>query len=340
MNPGTLDSLNPALLCNKTFTSFDGGESSTNLAAHCLDLLSQQRESWQKLKDAYEALKTVRTRSVLLHGFSVLLYHNPGRMTSATAAVGQKDVKDRPCFLCLNNLPSEQRWILYRNKYRILCNPMPAFPSHFTVAHVEHRPQAIAENFDVFLGLMTDLGNGWMTLYNGPRCGASAPDHLHFQAIPAGRMPVEQEIREAARLSLVVQIEDIFVYRVNDMGREIIVLVGDNRVSMAYAFTRVFTALKEVITTEDEPMVNIAGFHDGGSWHIALFPRQKHRPDAFFKEGDERIVVSPGVVEMAGVLVTPMEKDFERLDTEAVEGIYREVSLDGKILAKVIKAMA
>ena len=339
MNPRPLDPSTPACVREKTFARFDDDESSTNLSGCCLDLLSQQRESWQKLKDAYEALKTVRTRSMLLHGFSVLLYHNPGRVTSATAAVGQKDVKDRPCFLCLNNLPSEQRWILYRNKYRILCNPMPAFPSHFTVAHVEHRPQAITENFDVFLGLMTDLGNGWMTLYNGPRCGASAPDHLHFQAVPAGRMPVEQEIREAARLSLVAQIEDVFVYRVNDMGREIIVLVGDNRVSMAYAFTRVFTALKKVITTEDEPMVNIAGFHDGGSWHIALFPRQKHRPDAFFKEGDERIVVSPGVVEMAGVLVTPMERDFERLDAATAEGIYREVSLDGNILAKAIKAM-
>jgi hypothetical protein len=263
---------------NHIHSSFDGGESSISLAAHCLDLLSQQRESWQKLKDAYEALKTVRTRSVLLHGFSVLLYFNPGRMTSATAAVGQKDVKDRPCFLCLNNLPSEQRWILYRNKYRILCNPMPAFPSHFTVAHVEHLPQAIAENFDVFLKLMTDLGNGWLTLYNGPRCGASAPDHLHFQAIPAGRMPVEQEIREAARLSLVAQIEGVFIYRVNDMGREIIVLVGDNRVSMAYAFTRVFTALKKVITTEDEPMVNIAGFHDGGS-----MPPPKTPPGCVFQ---------------------------------------------------------
>jgi hypothetical protein len=108
---------------------------------------------------------------------------------------------------------------------------------------------------------------------------------------------------------------------------------------MAYAFTRVFTALKKVITTEDEPMVNIAGFYEGGSWHIALFPRKKHRPDAFFKEGDERIVVSPGVVEMAGILVTPMERDFERLDAATVEGIYQEVSFDGNILAKAIKGI-
>jgi hypothetical protein len=109
---------------------------------------------------------------------------------------------------------------------------------------------------------------------------------------------------------------------------------------MAHAFTRVFTALKKVIPTEDEPMVNIAGFREGASWHVALFPRQKHRPDAFFREGDERIVVSPGVVEMAGVVVTPMERDFERLDATSVEAIYKEVSCDGHMLARVISAIA
>jgi hypothetical protein len=279
-------------------------------------------------------------RNVPLNGFSVRLYYNPGRLTNATAAVGQKDVKGRPCFLCLHNLPHEQKGILYREAYMILCNPMPAFPSHFTIAHVEHRPQSISETFDAFLGLIADLGSGWITLYNGPRCGASAPDHLHFQSMPAGQMPAEREIREEARLLVVTQIEDVFVYRVNDMGREIIMLVGDNRLSMAHAFTRVFTALKKVIPTEDEPMVNIAGFHEGASWHVALFPRQKHRPDAFFREGDERIVVSPGAVEMAGVLVTPMERDFVRLDATSVEAIYREVSCDGHMLARVISAIA
>jgi hypothetical protein len=340
LNPGTLESSNPALLSKKIYVTFNAGESSTRLSAHCLDLLSEQKEAWQKLKDAYDALKTVRTRSLILDGFSVCLYYNPGRMTSATAAVGQKDVKDRPCFLCLNNLPSEQRWILYRNEYRILCNPMPAFPSHFTIAHVEHQPQAISKSFDSFLILMADLGDGWITLYNGPRCGASAPDHLHLQAVPAGHMPVEQAILEATRFLLVAQIKDVFVYRINDMGREILVLKGDNRVSMAHAFIKVLTTLEKVIPTKDEPMVNIAGFHDGGSWHVALFPRRKHRPDAYFREGDERIVVSPGVVEMAGVLVTPMERDFNRLDAAVVESIYREVSVDGNMLAEVIKDMA
>ena len=340
MNPRTLDPSTPALLIKKTFAQFEGGDSSASLSDHCLVLLEEQRESWQELKDAYDALKTVRTRSLLLNGFSVLLYYNPGRLTSATAAVGKKDIRERPCFLCLDNLPSEQKGIFYRNDYLILCNPRPVLPSHFTIAHVEHRPQAISERFDAFLHLAEDLGNGWITLYNGPRCGASAPDHLHFQALPTGHMPIEREIHGETRLLVVARVEGVSIYAANDLGREILVLKGDNCESMTQTFLKVLAALKNAMHTDDEPMVNVAGFYDKGSWLVALFPRQKHRPDVFYREGDERIVVSPGVVEMAGVLVTPMEKDFELLDAAIVEAIYQEVSMDGALFAEAIKNMS
>lgn len=337
MTPRPPDPPTPALLFRKTFSQFDGGDTSASLSEHCLVLLEEQRESWQELKDAYDALKTVRTRSLLLKGFSVLLYYNPGRLISATAAVGKKDIRERPCFLCIDNLPSEQKGIFYRNDYLILCNPRPVLPSHFTVAHVEHHPQAISERFDAFLRLAEDLGNGWITLYNGPRCGASAPDHLHFQALPTGHIPIEREIHGEARLLLVARVEGVSIYAANDLGREILVLKGNNRESMTQAFLKVLSALKAAIHNDDEPMVNVAGFYNKGSWLVALFPRQKHRPDVFYREGDERIVVSPGVVEMAGVLVTPMEKDFEQLDTETVEAIYQEVSMDGDVFLKAIK---
>jgi hypothetical protein len=326
-----------ACISQKTFAQFNGGESAASLSEHCLVLLAEQRESWQELKDAYDALKTVRTRNLFLNGFSVLLYYNPGRLRSATAAVGKNDVQERPCFLCLDNLPSEQKGIFYRNDYLILCNPRPVLPSHFTIAHVEHRPQAISESFDAFLNLTADLGHGWITLYNGPRCGASAPDHLHFQALPMGHMPIEHEIHGGTRLLLATRVEGVSIYAANDLGREILVLKGDNCESMTQTFLKVLAALKGAVHTDEEPMMNIAGFYDKGSWLVALFPRQKHRPDIFYKEGDERIVVSPGVVEMAGVLVTPMEEDFERLDAETVEAIYQEVSMDGDVFLKAIK---
>lgn len=339
MTPRILDPSNPSSKEQKTFAIFDGCESLSGLSKHCFMLLSEQRESWQELKDAYEALKTVKTRKVPLKDFSILLYFNPGRLISATAAVGKKDIQERPCFLCQHNLPPEQKWILYRNEYRILCNPRPVLQSHFTISHVEHRPQAIPDCFDTFLNLMADLGPGWITLYNGPRCGASAPDHLHFQALPTGHMPVEQELNKDKKFLQVARIAGISVYIANDLGREMVVLKGDDPTSLREAFSKVFDALKEAIQTDDEPMVNIAGFYDKGSWLVVLFPRQKHRPDVFYKEGDGRIIVSPGVVEMAGVLVTPMETDFERLDAATVESIYREVSLDNSILVNAVENM-
>ena len=216
---------------------------------------------------------------------------------------------------------------------------MPILSSHFTVSHLDHRPQAIAEHIDTFLQLMADLGSGWTVLYNGPKCGASAPDHLHFQAAPSGQMPIEKEIREEKRLALVKQVDGVLLYRVRDLGREVIVLEGNDPTAVADAFKGFLNALKKVLLTDEEPMMNIAGFCDGKKWRLVIFPRRKHRPDAFFRKGDARVVVSPGVIDMGGVLITPVEKDFERLDAATVEGIYREVSLEREIVEKAIDAL-
>lgn len=327
------------LISDKTFVRFTDGKALRSLPEHIHDLFSEQMGSWQRLQDAYDILKTLKTRAIFFAGFSVSLYNNPGRLISATAAVGQKDVKDRPCFLCLHNLPIEQKGILYREEFIILYNPMPVFPYHLTVAHVGHRPQSVAEYFDAFLSLALDLGEKWTTLYNGPRCGASAPDHLHFQALPVGRLPIERELRKPGKLFLAFKIEGVRVYTAHGLGREVIVLVGKDRESMVHTFKKTLASLRVAIPSDDEPMMNLAGFHDGKSWHIALFPRRKHRPDAFFREGDDRIVVSPGVVEMSGILVTPMERDYYRLDAPAVEAIYQEVSLDRNTVIRVIETL-
>ena len=219
---------------------------------------------------------------------------------------------------------------------------MPVFSSHFTVSHLDHRLQAIDENIDTFLQLIADFGSGWMVLYNGPKCGASAPDHLHFQAVPSGQMPIEKEIREEKRLILMTQIDGVLLYRVRDLGREVIILEGDDPMAGEGAFKGFLNALEKVIHIDEEPMVNIAGFYkerkwEERKWRLVIFPRQKHRPDAFFREGDARVVVSPGVIDMAGVVITPVEKDFEQLDAAAVEGIYREVSLEGKTVERAIQ---
>jgi hypothetical protein len=191
---------------------------------------------------------------------------------------------------------------------------------------------------------MADFGYGWTVLYNGPKCGASAPDHLHFQAGPSGWMPIEKEIRREKRLTLMTQVDGVLLYRVRNLGREVIILEGDDPMAVGIAFKGFLSALKKVLLIEEEPMMNIAGFYRERNgkerkWRLVIFPRQKHRPDAFFREGDARVVVSPGVIDMGGVLITPMEKDFERLDSTSVEGIFGEVSLEGKIVEKAIDTM-
>jgi hypothetical protein len=253
--------------------------------------------------------------------------------------VSEKNLVDRKCFLCLDNLPEYQKGILYRSEFLILCNPMPVFSSHFTVSHLDHRTQTIPEHIDTLLQLMADFGSRWTVLYNGPKCGASAPDHLHFQAGPLEQMPIMKDLREAKRLSLMKQAAGSFLYRVKDLGREVILLEGDDPKAVRGAFKGFLNALKRVLLLKEEPMMNMAGFYEEKKWRLVIFPRRKHRPEAFFRDGDDRMIVSPGVFEMAGLLITPVERDFERLDGAAVESIYKEVSLEGETVEKAIDAM-
>jgi len=337
-----------SLLNQKTYAIFDRGETYPephvervkNLPGLCLELLSEQKKTWLDLREGYESLKDIRERHIFCKGFSVRLQHNPGRIKSSLADVGEGNTNERQCLLCLNHLPEGQKGILYGSDYLILCNPMPVFPSHFTISHLDHRRQNIAEYIDSLLQLMADFGFGWTVLYNGPKCGASAPDHLHFQAIPSGQMPIEKEIREVKRLALIKQVDGVLVYRVRDLGRGVIILEGNEPIAMENALKDFLDAMKKILLIGEEPMINIAGFHEERKWRLVIFPRRKHRPEAFFSEGDARVVISPGVIDMGGLLITPVKKDFERLDAVAVDGIYREVSLEGKTVERAIDGMA
>ena len=320
---------------DKIYSTFDGG----NLQRLCDDLIAEQQNSWLELGEAYGSLKGVRVRDLGCDGFAVRLQHNPGRTINTLASVDRQDINARKCFLCAENLPPEQKGILYRGEHLILCNPRPVFQSHLTVTHIQHSPQNIAGSIDSFLRLAADLGPGWTVLYNGPKCGASAPDHLHFQAVPSGWMPAEKVIFEEKRQALLAEVDGIPLSRILGAGREIVILTGDNRAALGSAFKKFLTVLQEVLGIGEEPMMNIAGSCEEGSWRLLVFPRAKHRPDVFFGKGDERVVVSPAVIEMCGVVVAPMERDFERLDAPLVEGIYREVSLDAATVDKAVARM-
>jgi hypothetical protein len=328
-----------SIVKEKTYAAFDDAERGKRLPELCLALLSEQKKTWPDLRRGCASLRDIRERDVSCRGFSVRLQHNPERIKNTLADVAQTNANARRCFLCLEHLPESQKGVLYRSKYLILCNPRPIFPAHFTVSHLEHRPQAIADEIRTLLMLLAEFGSGWTVFYNGPKCGASAPGHLHFQIAPSGQMPIEREICEEKRFMEPIRISGVLLYRLRDLGREVVVMEGDDPVAVERVFKGLLNALRSVLFVAEEPMMNVAGFDEGGKCRLLIFPRRKHRPDAFFREGDARVVVSPGLIDMGGILITPVEKDFERLNAAAVEGIYAEVSLEPRILNEAIERL-
>lgn len=303
------------------------GDRSSVLGTLCRQLVDEQRESWPEYRGACESLGDTRERELSCSGFSVRLIYNPGRSINTLAAVTPEEISERPCFLCTDNLPAGQKTLLYRDDFLILANPRPVVPFHLTVAHRTHRPQSLYESIDSFLLLTKDIAPDFTTLYNGPRCGASAPDHLHFQAVPSGCLPVENELLAREKFSVVNKTDHTTVSSGRGLGREIILIDGRNAGDVSHAFREVIGTYRSEPDPDDEPMVNVIGHYMNNNFILALFPRRAHRPAAFFREDDQRIMVSPAVMEMGGIIVTPSETDFHRLNAETIESIYREVSL-------------
>lgn len=333
MNSGTL--LNPTDLPER-FPRFRPAEGS--LASQARALLTEQKESWADLNAGYASLISVRTREVRCDGYKVVLQFNPGRMASTSAPVDPESVRARPCFLCFENLPMAQRGILYEDEFVLLCNPSPIFSHHYTIAHVIHRPQAIESAFSQFLGLARALSPDFTVFYNGPRCGASAPDHLHFQASPFRAIPIEREVVESTRRMRMGSFEGVWVFTLNNLDREAFVLEGGDQKNIERVFFRLAAAMRKTSGTADEPLMNVLSSFDGTAWRVILFPRSKHRPDAFFLKGDDRIVVSPAAVDIGGLVVTPLEKDFLNLDAPTLLEIFKEVSVDRGYTARMLKA--
>ncbi|MEN6615812.1 MAG: DUF4922 domain-containing protein, partial [Syntrophorhabdus sp.] len=215
---------------SRVYGHFDRTSSPQSLGEMCSELISQQTQSWPEYRQACASLLDVKTRIIECEGYSVRLIFNPGRSENTSASVNPEDILKRPCFLCPANLPEDQKAILHRNNFQILVNPRPIVPCHLTIAHMGHRPQAIAQNIAAFLEITADLGPGYVTLYNGPRCGASAPDHLHFQAVPSSEVRLDESINRMENSFLPhspFSGNDVCIMRGVGLGREVISITSD-----------------------------------------------------------------------------------------------------------------
>ena len=295
----------------------------------CEKLFDTQKKSWPRLTKACRDLASLRTREIICGSYSVYLQYNPHRAVSSGASVDQESIKNRPCFLCADNLPDKQQGILYRSSYLILCNPAPIFDHHFTIVALQHQPQEISPSLTWLLQMAADLSPAYTVFYNGPACGASAPDHLHFQMIPVNALPF---LHTLSFLPPSKEISSVRFSKGDNLNRSVVIIESKNREALQEQFTHLDKVIRRTVPTNSEPLMNILCTWEKGTWRLVIFLRQKHRPDAYFAAGKQRIFVSPGAVDMAGVMITPQLIDFNRLNGDTIRGIYQEVSLPAEIM--------
>ncbi|MDI6742378.1 MAG: DUF4922 domain-containing protein [Smithella sp.] len=319
-------------LAGKTFAAYPE-KAKKSLTALCQNLYDGQKKSWPKFAKACRDLSFVKTRE-LSGDYQVVLQYNFARAVSSGAPVDAEAIKSRPCFLCQDNLPMEQKGILYRNRFLVLCNPFPIFENHFTVSSLLHEPQDAASAVDVLMRLAADASPRYAVLYNGPACGASAPDHLHFQMVPRNVLPFLREARGVAPFKKTSSVE----YRIGKgFDRCVMMMESGNEKALRKEFLRWLDVVREKMAIHEEPMINIVCVFARNKWRMVIFLRRKHRPDAYFAEGGQKIFVSPGAVDMAGVVITPLLDNYNRLDYNAVREIYREVSWPDGIMNSIMK---
>jgi hypothetical protein len=298
-----------------------------------LSLIRQQKQTWPMLRDGYAALSEAQTKHMKVEEASIVVQYNPRRIKSVAAKVDKASVEARRCFLCADALPVEEKGIPYGDDLVILCNPFPILDNHLSIVHREHIEQKIYGNVESLLSLARDLGSEFFVLYNGPRCGASAPDHLHFQACSRKMLPIEKDLgsddpASAAHCDACAEGQQNFeLFTLEGSARSVVVFRG-NRISALSSW--IYRTLNELAAGDlsTEPMINLVCTYERANWTVYLFPRAKHRPARFFAEGEEQLLVSPGAIDMAGVIVVPELAHFEKITAEDVRAIYNEVSSD------------
>lgn len=298
-----------------------------------IELLNSQLSVWDLAQSNFKALSGVKVKDLDFGKFAIKVQFNPARIQSSAAKVDAKSIQERKCFLCPQNLPAVQEGIAFGENYQILVNPFPIFPQHFTIPTYKHVDQLIFDRFADMLDLSKALED-FVLFYNGPKCGASAPDHAHFQAGNKGFMPVEDDMKNIEKTAL-SSTDTLQVYKLENYLRTGFLLEGTDRDQMVAAFQNIYNLL-DIPEGEIEPMLNVLSWYGDNKLHCCVFPRKLHRPSCFFAEGDANILISPASVDLGGVFITPLEKDFDKITKEDVQKIFEEISLDEAVMDKIV----
>ncbi|MDR0799822.1 MAG: DUF4922 domain-containing protein [Dysgonamonadaceae bacterium] len=270
------------------------------------------------------SLASVKTHTFDFQGYKIKMQFNPVRVRSANANVDPTALKERKCVLCAENRPPEQKGINFLH-YTILLNPYPIFPVHLTIVEQHHVPQSIRGRLPDFFRL-SDLLPDFTLLYNGPKSGASLPDHFHFQAGNKGFLPVEQDVYSFPGKKCLQSEADGKVYCMENYGRQCIVLESAQEAWLLHKFDSLLEIMQRIQPQETEPMMNLITWKNKDLRQLVIFPRRQHRPQQFYAGGDQQILVSPGVVDFGGALIVVREEDFEKIDADLLQNIYAQLT--------------
>ncbi len=306
---------------------------------------NRQLEKWDDARQRYRDLRDVETRELTEDNFTMQVQWNPARIVSTGASIDKKAVAKRPCFLCEQNRPQEQNKKQLDNLLELLVNPFPILPTHYTLPTMSHQPQRIDKLYPEIHRLLTEYPE-LMVFYNGPKCGASAPDHAHLQAGTNGILPLQTAWQRLSRnlTSLNPQPstlnEDEGIFVISDYPCPALLIRTRAKDTDQKLFKQLYKALNEEQgATGEEPMMNIVSWRTGDDFNSVVFPRRKHRPDCYTAEGDQQYIISPGALDMGGLMITPRQEDFERITAEKAFSILREVSVSQEELKHIVERL-
>jgi SpoIID/LytB domain protein len=299
----------------------------------------RQLWAWDDVRQRYRELADVETRELVGEGMTMAVQWNPARIRSTGAKIDARSLAERPCFLCSENRPKEQIHRVIDKHYELLVNPFPILPLHFTLPTLKHQPQAILPMY-AEMHRLAKQSPDLTILYNGPKCGASAPDHAHLQAVSSEILPLQRSWQRLSRnLQEVIKLdEEDGIYQIVDYPSAAFLIRSHSLENDERLFKKLYRALP-LLKEETEPMMNIITWRKGDTTLSVVLPRKKHRPDCYAAEGDAQYIISPGAVDMGGLLITPREEDFRKITPEVALAIYREVSLAPEQMQQVIERL-
>ena len=296
------------------------------------DLFNAQLSEWDLAGINYNQFKKVKTRKLDFGDFEILVQFNPERMRSSAAKVDTKSIEARPCFLCSKNRPSQQRGVTFEKDLTVLVNPFPIFTRHLTIPSEQHIDQRILQNFAKMLSLAESIPD-YLIFYNGPQCGASAPDHFHFQAGNRGFLPIEADFSGGMFTKLLAVNSGVEIWHWSDYLRAIVTLKGSDSKKLFRVFSHFYDNFFAFQPDEPEPMLNILAYSNPDAWIIHIIPRKLHRPVQFYNEGFKQILLSPASVDLGGVIITPREEDFYKIGVSDVKDIFSQVCISENEIA-------